>query len=162
METLSTKPTQADDLIDINALHMRPSFVLLATSAIIFIAKAFVMFVLNSILRLPHPWEMWVDALMLSMIVIPCLILLIVRPLRQLAARYRAAIAEVQVLRGIIPICSVCKKIRDNEGAWQQIEAYIRSHSAASFSHGLCPDCIRKSYPDEADEIIEEMDARDG
>jgi len=60
----------------------------------------------------------------------------------------RAALEEVKTLRGIIPICSSCKKIRDDEGSWSQIEAYIRSHSHAEFSHGLCPDCMHDLYPD--------------
>jgi len=55
---------------------------------------------------------------------------------------------EVKVLRGIIPICSSCKKIRDDEGIWNQIETYIRSHSEAEFTHGICPDCRDKLYPE--------------
>lgn len=55
-----------------------------------------------------------------------------------------AAVAEVQTLRGIIPICSSCKKIRDDRGAWNQLEAYISAHSGAEFSHGYCPDCLRQ------------------
>lgn len=55
---------------------------------------------------------------------------------------------EVKTLRGFLPICSSCKKIRDDQGYWNQIEAYIRKHSDAEFSHGLCPDCIKKLYPD--------------
>lgn len=55
---------------------------------------------------------------------------------------------EVKTLRGIIPICSSCKKIRDDEGIWNQIETYIRSHSEAEFTHGICPDCRDKLYPE--------------
>ena len=56
---------------------------------------------------------------------------------------------EIKHLQGIIPICSVCKKIRDEEGFWQQIESYISSHSDADFSHGICNDCARKMYGEE-------------
>lgn len=54
----------------------------------------------------------------------------------------KAAIEECKVLRGILPICATCKKIRDGQGAWNQMEAYIRQHSEAEFTHGICPDCL--------------------
>jgi len=54
---------------------------------------------------------------------------------------------ELKVLRGILPICASCKKIRDDKGYWAQIESYIREHSEAEFSHSLCPDCAKKLYP---------------
>ena len=57
-------------------------------------------------------------------------------------------ISEIQTLRGILPICSSCKKIRDDKGYWNQIESYIQKHSEAQFSHGICPDCAKKFYPD--------------
>jgi len=57
------------------------------------------------------------------------------------------AMAEIKELRGLIPICSVCKKIRDDEDSWHQIEAYIESHSHAEFTHGICPECMRMLYP---------------
>jgi len=56
---------------------------------------------------------------------------------------------EIQTLRGIIPICARCKKIRDDEGFWKQIEIYIEKHSDAMFSHGLCPDCSNDIYGNE-------------
>jgi flagellar basal body-associated protein FliL len=59
---------------------------------------------------------------------------------------------EVKQLSGLLPICSSCKKIRDDKGYWQQIELYIRDHSDADFSHGLCPDCAKKLYGELADE----------
>jgi hypothetical protein len=59
----------------------------------------------------------------------------------------RKAIDEVKTLRGIIPICASCKKIRDDEGFWQQVEDYIGHHSDAVFSHGICQKCARKLYP---------------
>ncbi|MDK9705738.1 MAG: PAS domain-containing protein [Desulforhopalus sp.] len=60
----------------------------------------------------------------------------------------RQAREEIAVLRGIIPICASCKNIRDDAGYWQRIEDYVTSHSAAEFSHGLCPDCATKLYPE--------------
>ena len=58
------------------------------------------------------------------------------------------ALAEVKQLSGMLPICCHCKKIRDDKGYWSQIEEYIKNHSEASFSHGICPDCIKKYYPE--------------
>jgi hypothetical protein len=55
---------------------------------------------------------------------------------------------EIEELRKIVPICSSCKKIRDDEGYWNQIESYIHEHSEAQLSHGICPDCFKKLYPD--------------
>ncbi len=66
----------------------------------------------------------------------------------RLIAELSSALAEIKTLRGIIPICSHCKKIRDDKGYWNQIELYIRDHSEAEFSHGICPDCEEKLYPD--------------
>lgn len=57
------------------------------------------------------------------------------------------ALREVKVLRGLVPICSSCKKIRNDHGFWQQLEEYIQEHSEAEFSHGLCAPCIKKLYP---------------
>jgi hypothetical protein len=59
----------------------------------------------------------------------------------------RKTIQEVKILRGFLPICSNCKKIRDDKGYWNQIEAYIQQHSEAQFSHGICPECAAKLYP---------------
>ncbi len=60
----------------------------------------------------------------------------------------KAALAEVKQLSGLLPICSHCKKIRDDEGYWNQIESYITKHSDAKFSHGICQECLKKYYPD--------------
>jgi HAMP domain-containing protein len=60
--------------------------------------------------------------------------------------RLQAALDEVNILRGIIPICSYCKKIRDDKGFWSQVEKYFSDHTEAKFSHGICPDCEKKIY----------------
>ncbi|HXH72487.1 MAG TPA: hypothetical protein VNI58_06725 [Mariprofundaceae bacterium] len=57
-----------------------------------------------------------------------------------------AALAEVRELRGLLPICSSCKKIRDDQGYWNHIESYISAHSRAEFTHSICPDCATKLY----------------
>ena len=55
---------------------------------------------------------------------------------------------EVKILRGLLPICASCKEIRDDNGYWHQIESYIRDHSEAEFSHGICPECVERLYPE--------------
>jgi CheY-like chemotaxis protein len=71
------------------------------------------------------------------------------RDLREKNEALQKALDEIKTLRGIIPICASCKKIRDDEGLWKQIESYIQSHSEASFSHSICPDCMHKLYGDQ-------------
>jgi two-component system, response regulator PdtaR len=63
-------------------------------------------------------------------------------------AELQEALDKVNMLSGLLPICSHCKKIRDDAGYWQQVEVYIRDHSEAEFSHGICPECMRNFYPD--------------
>jgi len=58
------------------------------------------------------------------------------------------ALDEVRTLRGILPICSFCKKVRDDKGYWEQVDIYLQNHSQADISHGVCPDCIKKHYPE--------------
>ena len=60
----------------------------------------------------------------------------------------REAATNIKTLSGLLPICASCKKIRNDEGYWDQIEEYITKHSEANFSHGLCPDCMQSLYPD--------------
>jgi hypothetical protein len=57
------------------------------------------------------------------------------------------AMNNIKVLKGLIPICASCKKVRDDSGFWRQVEDYISHHSEAQFSHGICPDCMKKLYP---------------
>ena len=57
------------------------------------------------------------------------------------------ALAKVKTLSGLLPICSSCKKIRDDKGYWNQIETYIRERSEADFTHGICPACAKILYP---------------
>jgi DNA-binding response OmpR family regulator len=70
------------------------------------------------------------------------------RELERVNQELKEAFETIETLRGILPICSHCKKIRNDEGAWTRIEEYIAMHSDVQFSHGICPDCLRKFYPD--------------
>ena len=65
----------------------------------------------------------------------------------RLIAQLREALSKIKTLHGLLPICASCKKIRDDEGYWQDLDAYITDHTEAEFSHGLCPHCAKKLYP---------------
>lgn len=67
----------------------------------------------------------------------------------KLITELQEALSKVKVLSGLIPVCSQCKKIRDDNGYWNKLESYIEKHSDASFSHGICPECSEKLYGDE-------------
>ncbi len=58
------------------------------------------------------------------------------------------ALEQVRILSGIVPICMYCKNIRDDNGYWKQVEVYVAAHTDAEFSHGICPECIKKHFPD--------------
>lgn len=70
------------------------------------------------------------------------------KSLQEKNTQLQKAIDEIKTLRGIIPICAHCKKVRDDKGYWNQVEVYIHNHSEAEFSHGICPQCIKDLYPD--------------
>jgi hypothetical protein len=140
----------------------RPFYVLLSVVGTVFTLEVVVMLLLMYLPPLTAYQEVFLDALLLSIIVFPALYLLIFRPislhieLRQLAeeekdvliSELQKALDEVKTLRGFIPICASCKKVRDDKGYWQQVEDYISAHSEAVFSHGICQECERKLYPD--------------
>ena len=85
---------------------------------------------------------------------------LIIRSMRYAVERQRLmmelkrANEQIKTLSGIIPICSHCKNIRNDAGYWQAVEKYVTEHSGAMFSHGICPDCIKKYYPELADDVL--------
>jgi PAS domain S-box-containing protein len=66
----------------------------------------------------------------------------------QLIHKVRSAHQQVRALRGLLPICASCKKIRDDSGYWHQVESYLQSHAGVEFSHGICPDCMGRLYPE--------------
>lgn len=68
----------------------------------------------------------------------------------RLIEELREAQHNIRTLEGIIPICASCKKIRDDKGAWSQVETYVANHTNAEFSHGICPDCVKELYPEYA------------
>jgi hypothetical protein len=72
----------------------------------------------------------------------------IIKGLQDTVVKLKKALGEVKTLRGILPICSFCKKIRDDKGYWDQVEVYVSQHTEADFSHSVCPDCMTEHYPE--------------
>ncbi|HTI98009.1 MAG TPA: GAF domain-containing protein [Dongiaceae bacterium] len=68
--------------------------------------------------------------------------------LRRVSAKLADAVANVKTLAGMLPICAHCKRVRNDQGYWSQVEAYVTEHTDATFTHGLCPDCSEKMFPD--------------
>ncbi len=73
----------------------------------------------------------------------------------KLITKLQEALAEIKELRGFLPICANCKKVRDDDGYWQEVEKYIMDRTDATFSHGICPDCLQKFYPDHYKRLLE-------
>ena len=73
---------------------------------------------------------------------------MVISRLKETEKKLREALSQIKALSGLLPICSSCKKIRNDKGYWEQIETYIRSHSEVEFSHGICPECAKKLYPE--------------
>jgi hypothetical protein len=74
------------------------------------------------------------------------------REQQELIKNLQSALKEIKTLRGIVPICSFCKKIRDDKGYWSQVDAYVSQHTDAKFSHGVCPECMEKHYLNNSDD----------
>ena len=136
----------------------KPGYLLLITSGSIFFSEILVMMVLGAAAPLSPFKQALLDAALLSVTVFPVLYFFVFRLLNRhlaqrrlaeaekdaLIAELHTALDEVKTLRGIIPICASCKKIRDDKGFWQQVEVYVSAHSEAMFSHGSCPECTEK------------------
>jgi GAF domain-containing protein len=72
----------------------------------------------------------------------------VVLELRRMAAGLAVALQRVRLLSGLLPICAYCKRVRDDANYWNEVEAYVRAHSAVEFSHGICPGCLQTHFPD--------------
>ncbi len=68
--------------------------------------------------------------------------------LKKTVSELQEALERINTLQGILPICASCKKIRDDKGYWNQVEDYIQDRSEAEFTHGICPECTKKLYPE--------------
>lgn len=76
----------------------------------------------------------------------------------KLILKLQDALAQIKTLKGLIPICSYCKNIRDDAGYWRQLEAYVSKYSEAKFSHGICPECLKKHFPQFSDKMLKKND----
>jgi PAS domain S-box-containing protein len=74
----------------------------------------------------------------------------------KLIANLQEALNEIKTLRSILPLCSYCKKIRDDKGCWEQVDVYIQKHLQADITHGICPECLKKNYPGEYEILFPE------
>ena len=79
---------------------------------------------------------------------------------KKLILELHEALANVKKLSGMLPICASCKKIRDDKGYWTQVETYIRDRTEAEFTHGICPECAKKLYPDLCEEIYNKKEKK--
>ncbi|MCB2182655.1 MAG: PAS domain-containing protein [Desulfobulbaceae bacterium] len=75
--------------------------------------------------------------------------------------KLRKSLKEIKTLRSILPLCSFCKKIRDDKGYWEQVDVYIQNHFDADISHSLCPECMKKHYPEEYAALFEKNKDKD-
>jgi PAS domain S-box-containing protein len=70
------------------------------------------------------------------------------REMQRLIEELQEALAQVKTLKGLLPICAACKKVRDDDGYWSRLEAYLGEHANVEFSHSICPDCMKAMYPE--------------
>ena len=90
------------------------------------------------------PWTMVEGSI--NALIRVCILSLLAYLIDKVAQQTTARTKEIKLLEGLLPICASCKKIRDNNNEWQQLEAYITRHSEAKFTHGVCPDCAKRIY----------------
>ena len=108
--------------------------------------------------------ELWNAAMLLGFYLVVVYLLSRLRSTMQeradLIGELQVTLKEVKELRGILPICSSCKKIRTDEGYWQNVDEYISHHTKAEFSHGLCKECAMKLYPQYYDKVTKMKDGQ--
>jgi hypothetical protein len=120
----------------------------------------------TSLMAIPRHWGVYIACAAFFFAVSGAAIYNYRKVMRQLVLQVRyqrdeltEVLAQVKTLKGLLPICSSCKKIRDDDGYWDQIENYIADHSDAQCSHAICPDCMKKLYPEFADEVNKQVQA---
>ena len=81
--------------------------------------------------------------------------------LNEKVTQLKQALAEVRTLKGIVPICANCKNVRDDQGYWNRVESYLNEHTEADFTHAVCPDCMKRLYPQfERDSDVKDVKKR--
>ena len=125
------------------------------------VAEAIGMLIINHT-GTPHSALVYIDSLLIVALLLPAFYYVVYRPMttyiksilqlnlenERALAQLQTAMQEIKVLKGILPICANCKKIRDDQGYWQQVEQYISDRTDARFSHGLCQPCATLLYPE--------------
>jgi hypothetical protein len=152
-----------NELTQVNAgLFTKPVYLLAITILSVFFTEALVMLFLSYLPSTTLLKVALLDAMMLSIIIFPSLFLLVLRPMQdylkqrtliekereKLIIELQNALTEIKILKGLIPICTWCKNIRDDNGDWIKIESYIEEHSEAEFTHGICLTCAKKEFPE--------------
>ncbi|MDB5050976.1 MAG: histidine kinase [Fibrobacteres bacterium] len=89
--------------------------------------------------------------LILGLVMHGLTLILVVELVHRLQVKNKEAMRQIKILTGMLPICANCKDIRDDRGYWKRIEEYLSLHTEVEFSHGVCPDCMAKLYPEYAD-----------
>jgi hypothetical protein len=152
-----------NELTQVSAgLFNKPGYLFAITILSVFFSEALVMLFLSYLPSTSLLKVALLDATMLSIIIFPMLFLLVLRPLQnymkqrtllekereKLIIELQDALAEIKILKGLIPICTWCKNIRDENGDWIKIESYIEENSEAEFTHGICLTCAKKEFPE--------------
>jgi ABC-type nickel/cobalt efflux system permease component RcnA len=126
--------------------------------------------ILESIVGYSRQHENWEldEVITVSVFLVGALAIFSIRRLRELRRssiilserneQLHKAFSEIKQLKGIVPICASCKNIRDDKGFWQQVENFVSNNTEAVFSHGICPDCSRKLYPDLYEDKLKKED----
>lgn len=141
-------------------LFRSPARLFAVTALSIFVAEAAVMFVLSALPQIPLPAEALLDAVMLTLTVLPVLYFFFYRPLsthmaervrmeegrEKLIGELKTALERIKVLSGLLPVCASCKRIRDDGGGWVSMEKYISERSDAQFTHSICDVCAERLY----------------
>ena len=136
----------------------RPSYLLFTTASTIFISEILIMMLMKFLPPLAALPEAILDAVLLILMVFPSLYFFVFKLQSQhieqhrlaevdkdiLIAELHKALEEVKTLRGIVPVCASCKKIRDDNGFWQQVDVYLSTYSDAMISHGCCSECAER------------------
>ncbi len=141
--------------------YAHPFRILLLVAASMFISEIMITLLFSLFPQMTPAQEGFLDSSLLLIFVVPLLYVFFYRPfLLDIKERKKAenekeativelkkAMEEIRILKGLIPICAKCKKVRDDAGYWQHIEVYVRERSEVEFSHGICPDCAKELYP---------------
>lgn len=144
-----------------NPSYAHPFRILLLVAAAMFISEIMITLLFSLFPLMTPAHEGILDSSLLLILMIPLLYVFFYRPfLLDIKERKKAemekeativelkkAMDEIKILKGLIPICANCKKVRDDAGYWQHIEVYVRERSDAEFSHGICPACAKELYP---------------